>query len=214
MLFIFDWDGTLCDSTAIITAAMQQAARELAWAVPEDEEVHNIIGLGLPEAVAQLYPDVDAAARLQLQNTYRRCFLVLDHKQPPGLFPTVLETLEQLRDSGHSLAIATGKSREGLERVLTGLGMGGFFHGSRCADETASKPHPLMLEELLAEFARPAAEAVMVGDTEYDMAMARTLAMPRIAVSYGAHCSARLHLYEPELCLDRLDQLLQWRGCC
>lgn len=213
MLFIFDWDGTLCDSTAIITLAMQQAAQELGWDIPEDHEVHNIIGLGLPEAVAQLYPQTDAKACVELQHAYRRRFLELDAKQPPELFPSVQETLECLRQDGHSLAIATSKSRAGLERMLTGLGMASYFHGSRCADETASKPHPLMLNELLTEFATPAAEAVMIGDTEYDMAMARAIAMPRIAVSYGAHCPERLHLYEPELCVDRLSQILQWRGC-
>lgn len=211
MLFIFDWDGTLSDSTGTITAAMQQAARDLGWSPPEDHEVHNIIGLGLPEAVMRLYPQLADADRSRLREAYRINFLALDARQPSGFFPTARETIEHLRDQGHTLTIATGKSRLGLERILSSLGMKHFFHGTRCADETASKPHPLMLEQLLEEFRLPAAHAVMIGDTEYDMDMARRIAMPRIAVSYGAHALERLQVYEPELCLHQFDELLEWQ---
>lgn len=212
MLFIFDWDGTLSDSTGNITRAMQAAARDLGWSVPKDHEVHNIIGLGLPEAIVRLYPNVTDPDKARLREAYRVNFLALDEKQPSGFFPTARETIEHLRDQGHTLAIATGKSRLGLERILGGLGMKQFFHGTRCADETASKPHPLMLEQLLGEFRLPAAQAVMIGDTEYDMDMAQRIAMPRIAVSYGAHALERLQIYEPEFCLHRFDDLLKWQG--
>jgi phosphoglycolate phosphatase len=211
LLFIFDWDGTLCDSTGKITHAMQQAAHQLGWVIPEDHEVHNIIGLGLPEAVEILYPGLSATDQIRLRDAYRTAFLTLDERKPSVFFPTAQETLEYLRDQGHTLAIATGKSRVGLDRILSGMKLSGFFHSTRCADETASKPHPLMLEQLLGEFVCSPDEAVMIGDTEYDMDMARRISMPRIAVSYGAHAIERLHPYEPELCLDRFDDLLGWQ---
>lgn len=210
MLFVFDWDGTLCDSTGQITLAMQQAAQTLGWVIPEDYEVHNIIGLGLPEAVEILYPGLSVIDQIRLRDAYRAAFLKLDEQELSLFFPTAQETLEHLRDEGHSLAIATGKSRAGLNRILAQMKLSGFFHSTRCADETASKPHPLMLEQLLNEFTQLPGEAVMIGDTEYDMDMARRIAMPRIAVSYGAHAIERLHPYEPELCLDRFDELLKW----
>lgn len=210
MLFIFDWDGTLSDSTGRITQAMQQGAESLGWSVPADDHVRNIIGLGLPEAIARLFPDTNDADRQQLKEAYRRYYLTLEEHQPSPFFPTVLDTLAYLRERGHQLTIATSKSRQGLERILQSLEMEYFFHGSRCADETASKPHPLMLQELLIQFAVPAADAVMIGDTEYDMEMAQRIRMPRIAVSYGAHVRERLTAFDPELCLDQFDQLLDW----
>jgi phosphoglycolate phosphatase len=210
LLFIFDWDGTLSDSTGNITRAMQMAVEGLGWAPIEGHRVHNIIGLGLPEAIARLYPDASEKDRARLRDGYRANFVVLDERQPAGLFAGVQETLERLREEGHNLTIATGKSRAGLDRILNNLGLNHFFHGTRCADETRSKPHPLMLEQLLLEFACSAEVAVMIGDTEYDMEMARRVGMPRIAVSYGAHAVERLKIYDPELCLDRFDQLLSW----
>lgn len=210
MLFIFDWDGTLSDSTAKITCAMQMAARDLGWPVLADHAVHNIIGLGLPEAMASLYPQRSPAQYQQLRNAYAGHFLALDEAQPSEFFPGVLETLANLRQQGHILTVATGKSRAGLDRILGALGVAELFSATRCADETASKPHPLMLEQLLAEFALAAEDAVMIGDTEYDMEMARRIAMPRIAVSYGAHHIDRLRSYDPVLCLDQFDQLKAW----
>src|SRR5690606_26190245 len=130
--------------------------------------------------------------------------------QPSALFPGVMDTLVQLGKQGHRLAIATGKSRQGLDRILAGLGVADLFEASRCADETASKPHPLMLEQLLASFGLSASDAVMVGDTEYDMDMARRIQMPRIAVSYGAHHIDRLKPYNPALCMDEFVELLNW----
>lgn len=210
MLFIFDWDGTLSDSTGRITLAMQMAAEDLGWNPPETAEVHNIIGLGLPEAIAKLYPTLSSLSYERLRERYIYHFLNLDKQQPSAFFPGVLETLEYLREQGHQLTVATGKSRRGLDRILSAHGMSSFFHGTRCADETASKPHPLMLTQLLTEFSVPASEAVMVGDTEYDMEMARVIDVPRIAVTYGAHHVERLHPYQPELCVDHFKELLSW----
>lgn len=211
MLFIFDWDGTLSDSTAKITKAMQLAAQDMGWAPLDDHLIHNIIGLGLPEAIHRLYPDVPLPERQRLRDAYAAHFLSLDEARPSDFFPGVTATLDRLKADGHTLTIATGKSRKGLDRIFGVLGVADFFHATRCADETASKPHPLMLEELLYQFSVNASEAVMIGDTEYDMEMARVIDVPRIAVSYGAHHISRLHSYEPELCLDQFDQLLAWK---
>ncbi len=211
MLFIFDWDGTLIDSTAKITQAMQLAITDAGLPPLEDKTIINIIGLGLPEAIFQLFPAVTDAERAQLRDFYAVRFVSLDEQKASNFFPHVKETLDLLREQGHLLAVATGKSRRGLDRILRDLEMKDYFDASRCADETASKPHPLMLEELLAHFAVPAQESVMVGDTEYDMEMARRIAMPRIAVSYGAHHIDRLQPYDPEICLDRFDALLDWQ---
>lgn len=210
MLFIFDWDGTLSDSKAKITTAMQFAAQDLGWAPLDDHSIHNIIGLGLPEAIHRLYPDVAPSDRQRLRDAYANRFLSLDEARPSDFFPGVMNTLRHLKADGHTLTIATGKSRKGLDRIFGVLGVADFFHASRCADETASKPDPLMLEELLNEFCVAPDEAVMVGDTEYDMEMAQRISMPRIAVSYGAHHIDRLHSYQPELCLDQFEQLLAW----
>jgi phosphoglycolate phosphatase len=210
VLFIFDWDGTLSDSKGKITKAMQLAAQEMGWQPLADYLIHDIIGLGLPEAIHRLYPAVDLSGRQRLRDAYATHFLALDELRPSDFFPGVMSTLHQLKNAGHTLTVATGKSRKGLDRIFGVLGLSEFFHATRCADETASKPDPLMLAQLLDEFQVSSADAVMIGDTEYDMEMARRIGMPRIAVSYGAHHIDRLHPYEPELCVDRFDQLLRW----
>jgi phosphoglycolate phosphatase len=209
MLFIFDWDGTLMDSTGRIIDAMQRAIAELGFAPRRDAEVRDIIGLGLPEAIEQLFPSDPAAQRAVLQASYARHYVAAD-QQPCAFFPGALAVLEQLKERGHLVAIATGKSRKGLRRVLEQLSMHDFFHASRCADETRSKPHPQMLHELLAELGMPAGAAVMIGDTEYDMAMAQNAGVARIAVKFGAHVAERLALYGPALILDDWHQLLAW----
>lgn len=209
MLFIFDWDGTLMDSTRKIVDAMQQAIVELGWPARSAVQVRDIIGLGLPEAILQLFPEAPLADRQQLQATYVRHFLAADHR-PCEFFPGAMTMLEGLKERGHRVAVATGKSRRGMQRVLGQLDLHDFFHASRCADETRSKPHPQMLYELLTELRVDSAAAVMIGDTEYDMAMARSAGMARIAVNFGAHAVERLLPYEPALVLDNLQQLLAW----
>ena len=211
MLFIFDWDGTLIDSKAKITNSMHLATADMGWEVLTDSAVHNIIGLGLPEALSQLFPTTTEVERGKLRERYAEHFIRLDQEKASEFFPQVMETLGSLRSQGHSLAIATGKARKGLDRILIDLKLHDYFDATRCADETASKPHPLMLEELLTHFGASAENSVMIGDTEYDMEMARTINMPRIAVSYGAHHIDRLHQYKPELCLDNFDELLSWQ---
>lgn len=210
MLFIFDWDGTLLDSADRIVEVMQRAAGDCGLSTLTQPEIKNIIGLGLPEALRVLYPELADAELERMRAAYSRRF-VESEEVPCKLFPGVLDTLEALRAGGSRLAVATGKSRRGLVRVLSGLGMSDYFDATRCADETRSKPHPQMLHELLHELAVPAERAVMVGDTEYDMEMARAAGMSRVAVDYGAHAVDRLLAYEPGLVLSRFPDLLGWR---
>lgn len=208
MLLIFDWDGTLVDSADKIVRCMQRAAERAQVEVLPTASIRQIIGLGLPEAMATLYPALDDASRLRVREEYVHCFVNLD-QTPAPFFPAVEETLQRLRDAGYPLAVATGKSRRGLDRALQQLGMQDFFHATRCADETRSKPHPQMLHELLAQSGRGPQEAIMVGDTHFDMAMAQAVGMPRIAVSYGAHDPSQLWPHEPLACVDRFEQILQ-----
>lgn len=209
MLIIFDWDGTLVDSAGKIVAAMHAGIAATGLAPRTDGEVREIIGLGLPEAIRALYPQEGEGAREALRQAYVEHYLVLD-EVPCRLFPGAEAVLAGLAEHGHHLAVATGKSRRGLDRVLQRSGLARYFQATRCADETCSKPDPRMLHELLAHFRRPAAEAVMVGDSEYDMAMARSAGMDRIAVSYGVHERERLLRYEPLLEVDSLHELLHW----
>ncbi|MFT3931372.1 MAG: HAD-IA family hydrolase [Spongiibacteraceae bacterium] len=211
MLFIFDWDGTLIDSTGHIIRAMQFAAKELQLPVLSEAAVQNIIGLGLPEAILALYPELDDTARHELKLGYAKHYIALN-EEPPELFEGVADTLNHLKAAGHSLAVATGKNRRGLQRVLSQLDMLNYFHATRCADETQSKPHPQMLHELLSELKTPVERAVMIGDTEYDMAMAQQAGMPRIGVDYGAHEAERLLRYTPDMILSDFPQLLGWHG--
>lgn len=211
MLLIFDWDGTLCDSTHKIAHCMQLAAREVGLPVLPTEVIRNIIGLGMAEALAMLYPGITPSATQAMRDAYSCRYLECD-ATPSPFFEGVEETLNGLRDDGYTLTIATGKSRRGLDRVLKNMGLKGFFHGSRCADETESKPSPRMLVELMALFSRVVDESIMVGDTEYDMDMANRIGMARIAVSYGAHEAVRLQKYKPLLCVDRFPEILAGIG--
>lgn len=207
MLIIFDWDGTILDSSDKIVFCMQQGARDFGVAVRDAEEIRNIIGLELSLAIAFLYPELNRLAVEEMRACYVRCFIEAD-RQPCQLFPGVEATLQALKMAGHDLCVATGKSRRGLDRVFAGLGISKLFSGSRCADETASKPDPLMLRQLCAERSVDPSKAVMVGDTEYDLEMASRITMPRIGVSYGAHSVERLMRWEPLSVLDEFSMLL------
>lgn len=209
MLCIFDWDGTLSDSAAKIVACMQASAVDVGLPVLSFERTASIIGLGLPEAVADLYPEASLTQLKQLRLGYSEHFVRAD-QVPSDFFEGVIDGLQDLKLQGFKIAVATGKSRRGLDRVLTRLDMSDFFDASRCADETRSKPHPLMLSELLAEFELNPCQAVMVGDTSFDMAMAEAIKMPRLGVSYGAHPRERLLAHAPELLADEFHQVHQW----
>ncbi len=207
MLLIFDWDGTLIDSAAKIVTCMQYAAEESGVEPLPDEPIRQIIGLSLPQAIAVLYPNESPALHEDIRQRYVSHYIGMD-QTPTPLFAGVTETLHTLRDTGYTLAVATGKARRGLDRVLEQMNMQKFFHATRCADETRSKPHPQMLHELLDFFVCEPEQALMVGDSCYDMEMAQAAGVPRVAVSYGAHSIEQMLRYEPVACLDCFADLL------
>ena len=207
MLLIFDWDGTLMDSERKILASMRAAAHACSLAPPEDAAVRNIIGLELSVAIAQLFPEESELGVAAIRAGYVESFVAAD-QQPCSLFPQVAETLAELAGQGHQLCVATGKSRKGLNRVFSHLPEANFFVGSRCADETASKPDPTMLRELCEEFSVSPELALMVGDTEYDLEMAARIGMPAVGVSYGAHEASRLLRWGPLAVIDQFAELI------
>ena len=184
-LLIFDWDGTLADSVGRIVEAMHVASTRSSLPLCSDEAVKGIIGLGLPEAIRTLYPQIGDVELLAFRQHYADHYIALE-AEPSPLFAGVVESLEGFRRDGYHLAVATGKARRGLDRVIKAHGWEDFFDISRAADETASKPHPLMLEEILAHCRVPAGQALMVGDSSFDLLMARNAGMDSVAVSYGA----------------------------
>jgi len=194
-LIVFDWDGTLMDSTAAITGAIQQACGDLGLAVPSREQASYVIGLGLDDALRHAAPDLPHADYQRLAAAYRRHYFALDGQL--ALFDGVLELLHELRSAGYNLAVATGKSRIGLSRAMDRPELRGLFDTTRTADETFSKPHPAMLQEIMAELACPPRRTIMVGDTTHDLQMARNAQCDAIGVSYGAHDMAQLQTLSP-----------------
>ncbi len=208
-LFIFDWDGTLSDSVGRIVTCLRRTALDLGLEDLGDEAFSDVIGLGLPQAIEQLYPGLDADGIERFRIGYATHYIAED-AFPSRLFPKAREVLEELRERGHYLAVATGKSRRGLDRVLAAMGMESFFHATRCADETASKPDPRMVLEIIEELGTAVDQAVIVGDTEYDMEMARRAGALGIGVSYGVHSPERLERHRPSLIVGCLSELLVW----
>jgi phosphoglycolate phosphatase len=208
-LIVFDWDGTLMDSEARIVNCLRAAFGELDLEPPRPEAARDVIGLGLEEALRRLAPGIDLALTGSLVHAYRRHFLDLD-PTPSVLFPGVRQTLELLAEGGYRMAVATGKGRVGLEKALTETGLGPLFHATRCADETLSKPNPQMLLELMDELGADASATLMVGDTEYDMLMAKNARAHGLAVSYGVHPPERLMQHGPLGCLDDIAALPAW----
>jgi len=200
------------DSEGHIVQSMQQAMREQGLDVLTAAVVRDIIGLGLPEAVSVLYPNESEERRQGLSEAYSRHF-VAGNTASLELFPGAEKMLADLRLAGYRLAIATGKTRKGLDRLLAYNSWQSYFDGSRCADETQSKPHPQMLHELLAEFACPAQRALMVGDTEFDLQMAHNAGIDSVGVSYGVHEVSRLAMHKPRLIIDQLVELCDWLQC-
>lgn len=205
-LVIFDWDGTLMDSERQIVHCMQMATHELGLVVPTYESVRSIIGLGLPEALARVFPHYELPVREAIRQAYARHF-VAGSAGNSDLFPGALSLLEELRERGHLLAVATGKSRLGLNRVFLQTGMTHYFNASRCADETASKPDPLMLLQILDELKVLPEDALMIGDTTFDLEMAERAAVPRIGVAHGVHDTRLLRRYKPLAIVNDLPDL-------
>lgn len=208
-LIIFDWDGTLMDSVAKIVRCFTAAVDDVGAPHPGEDATRHVIGLGLAEAVATLLPQVDADTRAQVVERYRQHFMHLDQTDMP-LFPGVREGLESLAAQGYLLAIATGKARRGLDRVLSDTGTAHLFCATRCADEAFSKPHPRMLEDILEQTGMEADKALMVGDTTYDMLMARHAGMDSLAVTYGVHGRELLVEHGPLACLDSFNEVYAW----
>ena len=207
---IFDWDGTLADSIDRIVAAMQRAAMEVGVPVRAAVDVRNIIGLALPEAVAVLYPDVEEPALLQrIVDAYIEHYLGLE-QQPSALFDGVREALNSLRRQGFYLAVATGKTRRGLDHMLASHGLETYFDVTRCADETAGKPDPLMLKEILQELSVSPADACMIGDSEFDIIMGHNAGVLPVAVTYGAMTQQQLLRQQPGHCVDTVAELHSW----
>ncbi len=206
MIVIFDWDGTLCDSVDGIVSAMQAAAVELQTRPPAAPAVRDIVGLGLPEAMIRLFPEHTEDWRRSIAEAYSRHYINAT-AGPARLFGGARDALDALRSAGFELAVATGKSRRGLDRVLASIAMSDYFDTTRCADETASKPDPLMLEEILSERGKRAGDALMVGDSEYDLEMAARAGIPSIGVSFGVHSPERLSRHAPLAVIDRLADL-------
>ncbi len=208
-LIVFDWDGTLMDSEAKIVNAMQAAIADVAMPFRSREQIKNIIGLGLQEALSALFAGVNEPQSTQLIEAYRHHFLFAD-ETPMPMFDGVAGLLEALNKQEYWLAVATGKSRQGLDRVLDGCNLRHYFHVTRCADECFSKPHPLMMEEIMAFVAVTPNETLMIGDSEYDMLMAKNAGVDALAVSYGVHEKRRLLDCGALGCLDDIRELHDW----
>ncbi len=207
-LVVFDWDGTLLDSAGAIVRAIQSASRDLGLPIPDDARARHVIGLGLADALQHAVPELKPENYQAMIARYRHHYLGGD--QALKLFDGVPEMLQRLSGAGHQLAVATGKSRLGLERALDHSGLRPFFRASRCADECHSKPHPQMLEELMAEFGMSAASTVMIGDTSHDLLMASNAGVDSLAVTYGAHPHEHLLEHKPVVCLNSIQELDQW----
>lgn len=207
-LIAFDWDGTLFDSTQIIVRCIQAAVRDVGGTVPSDAAAAYVIGMALPQALAHAAPDVPLDKRAELGHRYR--YHYLHHQDDIALFDGVLPLLQALRARGHLITVATGKSRRGLDEALQSAQLRGVFDGSRTADETAGKPHPLMLQELMAEWGVAPQRTLMIGDTTHDLQMALNAGCASVGVAYGAHAPDAFGALNPLCIADSVAQLDAW----
>lgn len=207
-LVVFDWDGTLYDSTALIVHSIQAACRDLGLPVPDDERAAWVIGLSLHGAMKHAVPDITPEQIPQMVERYRFHYIARQHDL--SLFPGVLDMLRALKARHHWLAVATGKSRAGLDEVLQSVELKGMFDGTRTADETRSKPDPLMLDELMREFGATPDRTLMIGDTTHDLQLAANAGTPSIAVSYGAHAVSEFATHSPLLVAHSVAELSAW----
>ncbi len=207
-LIAFDWDGTLFDSTAIITRSIQLAVADVGGKVPSDQDAAYVIGLGLMQALAHAAPDVPQEKYAELGTRYR--FHYSQHQNDISLFNGVLPMLADLRTRQHLLTVATGKNRRGLDDALHAVELKDLFDGSRTADETAGKPHPQMLLELMQEFGVPKERVLMIGDTTHDLQMALNAGCASVGVSYGAHEPTAFDALQPRFVAHSVAQLHAW----
>jgi phosphoglycolate phosphatase len=207
-LIAFDWDGTLFDSTAIITRCIQNAVRDVGGVVPSDRDAAFVIGMSLMQALSTAAPDVPADKYPELGARYRHHYIA--HQNDISLFEGVLHMLSDLKSRQHCLTVATGKSRHGLDEALQAVELKGMFDGSRTADETAGKPHPRMLQELMREFGVEPARTLMIGDTTHDLQMALNAGCPSVGVSYGAHEPDAFNALTPRYVAHSVRELHDW----
>ncbi|WP_394755015.1 HAD family hydrolase [Rhodoferax sp.] len=207
-LIAFDWDGTLFDSTALITRCIQDAVRDVGGAVPSDKDAAYVIGMGLMQALAHAAPDVPVEKYPQLGARYRHHYLA--HQGDISLFEGVLSLLADLKARQHWLTVATGKNRRGLDDALQAVELNGLFDASRTADETAGKPDPRMLHELMREFDVTPARTLMIGDTTHDLQMALNAGCASVAVSYGAHAPDAFEALNPRFIAHSVRDLHHW----
>jgi len=207
-LIVFDWDGTLFDSTSLIVQCIQAACRDLALPVPSDTDAAYVIGLGLHDALQHAVPGLPTERYPELGRRYRHHYFARQHELV--LFPGTLEMLQALKERNHNLAVATGKGRRGLDEALSHSQLAGMFDATRTADETASKPHPLMLQELMSELGAVPTRTLMIGDTTHDLQLAVNAGTARVAVSYGAHDPQALHGHGPLFVAHSTRGLHDW----
>ena len=207
-LIAFDWDGTLFDSTSLITRCIQAAVVDVGGRMPSDKDAAYVIGLGLMQALAHAAPDVPQHKYPELGARYKHHYSALQHDI--SLFAGILPLLAELKARNHVLAVATGKSRRGLNDALKAVELQGVFDGSRTADETAGKPHPLMLQELMQEFGVEPGRVLMVGDTTHDLQMALNAGCPSVGVSYGAHEPSAFTELNPRFVAHSVAELHAW----
>ena len=212
-LVIFDWDGTVVDSADRIVSAWLAAVRDCGMFVPQPEAVRELIGLGMEDTFQRLLPGTTLEQRARVMAGYREHW-ALGGSHASRLFPGAEQALRALAETDMLLAVATGKSRHGLDREMRAHGLHPLFDASRCADEAPAKPHPGMLLELLEELGVAPAAALMVGDTEYDMVMARAAGVAAVGVRSGVHDESRLRPFSPRAVLDHVGQLPTWLLPC
>ena len=206
-LIIFDWDGTLIDSAGTIVECIQQASADLGLEVPDRERASHVIGLGLRDSLRHAVPGLPAERYAEFVGRYRKHFLAREDAM--RLFPGIEELVKNLSRT-RLLAIATGKSRRGLDRALQASGLKAYFSASRCADEATPKPHPTMLLEIMEELEISAQDSLMIGDTSHDLEMARGAGIDALAVSYGAHAEPALRACDPRGCVSSVRALREW----
>ena len=206
-LIVFDWDGTIIDSASTIVDCIQQSSSDLGLPVPERDRASHVIGLGLHDAMRIAVPDLPPERYAEFAACYRRHFLAREDSM--RLFPGMKDLLVSI-SGRHTLAIATGKSRRGLDRALGASGVKACFAASRCADETMPKPHPAMLLEIARELKIAVENSLMIGDTSHDMEMARGAGVDALAVTYGAHPEPALRACGPLGCFSDVTSLHQW----
>ncbi|MEN9628619.1 MAG: hypothetical protein RJA10_1846 [Pseudomonadota bacterium] len=207
-LIAFDWDGTLFDSTALITRCIQEACRDLGLDVPSDTDASYVIGLGLHDALKHAAPGLPPERYPELGRRYRHHYLA--HQDDLVLFPGTLQMLQALKARNHWLAVATGKGRQGLDHALAQSQLGALFDATRTADETASKPHPRMLLELMAVFGVDPSRTLMIGDTTHDLQLAVNAGAQRVGVSFGAHDHESFEPFSPLFVAHSTRELQDW----